>query len=157
MASEKISLTDFIASFGEAHGDLVESVEIFEEKRASIMAKSKKIIEAAKVLRDEYGFVIPIGGGAIDYPEENKMVMNYYLNNPDSDFIVIYRINVDRKKLVLPSMTHVWEAMSFHERETKEMFGIDFEDHPNLVPLLLPPDWKGGYPLRKDFKGEGVE
>ena len=153
--SEKISLPDFITSFTENHGDLVESVEIFEDTRASIKAKKRNVIKAAKVLRDEYGFVIPIGGGAIDYPEEKKMEMNYYLNSPDSDFIIIYRIEVSRRRPSLPSMTEVWEAMSFHERETNEMFGIDFKDHPNLVPLLLPPDWKGGYPLRKDFKGEG--
>ena len=151
------SLAEFVSSFGETHDELVESVEVFEDIRASIKAKNEKIIEAAEVLRDEYGFVIPIGGGAIDYPEENKMEMNYYLDNPDTDYIIVYRIDVDRNKPVLPSMTQVWEAMSFHERETKEMFGIDFEGHPNLVPLLLPPDWKGGYPLRKDFKGEGVE
>jgi NADH-quinone oxidoreductase subunit C len=47
--------------------------------------------------------------------------------------------------------------MSFHEREAHEMFGIEFEGHENMIPLLLPPDWKGGYPLRKDFKGEGSE
>lgn len=155
--SRKISLHDFISSFNEAQKEIVESVDVFEDTRASIKAKKDKIIEAAEVIRDDYGFVIPIGGGAIDYPEENRMEMNYYLNNPDSDFIIIYRIPVDREKPVLPSMTQVWEAMSFHERETHEMFGIDFEGHPNLVPLLLPPDWKGGYPLRKDFKGEGVE
>lgn len=155
--SKKSNLPDFIASFVEAHKEVVESVEIFEDTRASIKAKKDNIIEAAEILRKEYGFVIPIGGGAIDYPEENRMEMNYYLNNPDSDFIVIYRVPVDRENPVLPSMTQVWEAMSFHERETKEMFGIDFDDHPNLVPLLLPPDWRGGYPLRKDFKGEGVE
>jgi NADH-quinone oxidoreductase subunit C len=157
LASEKINLPNFIASFSEAYSDLVESVEIFEEKRVSIKAKNDKIIDAAEVLRDKYGFVIPIGGGAIDYPEENRMAMNYYLNSPDSDFIIIYRVNVDRTKPILPSMTHVWEAMSFHERETREMFGIEFKGHPNLAPLLLPPDWKGGYPLRKDFKGEGVQ
>ena len=155
--SEKISLPDFITSFTENHGDLVESVEIFEDTRASIKAKKRNVIKAAKVLRVEYGFVIPIGGGAIDYPEEKKMEMNYYLNSPDSDFIIIYRIEVSRRRPSLPSMTEVWESMSFHERETHEMFGIDFKDHPNLVPLLLPPDWKGGYPLRKDFKGEGVK
>ncbi|MBE0634065.1 NADH-quinone oxidoreductase subunit C [Candidatus Bathyarchaeota archaeon] len=157
MASNTIRLSDFIASFNEAHSELVESVDIFEDTRVSIKAKNAKIIEVAEILKDEYGFVIPIAGGAIDYPEENRMEMNYYLNNPDSDFIIIYRIKVDRENPVLPSMTQVWEAISFHERETHEMFGIDFEGHPNLVPLLLPPDWKGGYPLRKDFKGEGVE
>jgi NADH-quinone oxidoreductase subunit C len=151
-----ISLSDFIITFNEKYGEIIESVEIFEETRASIRAKSEKIIETAEILRDEYGFVIPIGGGAIDYPDENRMDMNYYLDNPDSDFIIIYRIHVNREKPVLPTLTTVWEAMSFHERETKEMFGIDFKGHPNLVPLLLPPDWKGGYPLRKDFKGEGV-
>jgi len=151
------NLSDFISSFEENYGKLVESVEIFEEIRASIRAKRDSYIEVAEILRDEYGFVIPIAGGAIDYPEENRMEMNYYLDSPDSDFIVIYRVHLARDDLVLPTMTTVWEAMSFHERETKEMFGIDFEGHENMVTLLLPPDWKGGYPLRKDFKGEGVE
>ncbi len=153
----KSNLADFISSFKEAHASEVESVEVFEETRASIIAKKDSYIEVAEILRDEYGFIIPIAGGAIDYPEENRMEMNYYLDNPDSDFIVIYRVHVDRENPVLPTMTKVWEAMSFHERETKEMFGIDFEGHENMIALLLPPDWKGGYPLRKDFKGEGVE
>lgn len=146
-----------MSSFKEAHASKVESVDIFEDTRASILAKKDSYIEIAETLRDEYGFIIPIAGGAIDYPEENRMEMNYYLDNPDSDFIVIYRVHVDRENPVLPTMTKVWEAMSFHERETKEMFGIDFEGHENMIALLLPPDWKGGYPLRKDFKGEGVE
>jgi NADH:ubiquinone oxidoreductase subunit C len=154
--SKKTSLSEFIASINEAHNELVESVEIFEETRVLIRPKNEKIVEAAEVLRDEYDYVIPIGAGAIDYPEESRMEMNYYVNNPDSDFIVVYRVNVDRENPMLPSMTKVWEAMSFHERETKEMFGIEFENHPNLVPLLLPPDWKGGYPLRKDFQVEDI-
>ena len=153
----KINLNDFISSFKEYHADKVESVDVFKETRAYIVAKRDNYIEAAEVIRDVYGFVIPIGGGAVDYPEENRMEMNYYLDNPDSEFIVIYRVHVDRENPVLLTMTTVWEAMSFHERETHEMFGIEFEGHENMVPLLLPPSWKGGYPLRKDFKGEGVE
>jgi NADH:ubiquinone oxidoreductase subunit C len=153
----KSNLADFISSFNKAHGNEVEYVDVFEETRGYIIAKQDSYIKIAEVLRDKYGFVIPIGGGAIDYLEENKMEMYYYLDNPDSDFIVIYRIDLDRGILVLPTMTKVWEGMSFHERETYEMFGIEFEGHDNMEPLLLPPDWKGGYPLRKDFKGEGVE
>ena len=152
----KNNLEGFIEDFSKEHGDEAESVEIFEETRASILVKPDSFISIAETLRDDYGFTIPIGAGAIDYPEENRMQMIYYLNNPDSDFIVVYRINLNRDALELPSMTQVWEAMSFHERETHEMFGIEFKDHPNMLPLLLPPDWKGGYPLRKDFKGEGV-
>lgn len=152
----KNNLAGFIEYFSKTHGDDAESIEVFEETRASILVRLESFISLAETLRDDYGFDIPIGAGAIDYPEENRMQMIYYLSSPDSDFMVVYRINLNRDALELPSMTKVWEAMSFHERETHEMFGIDFKDHPNMLPLLLPPDWKGGYPLRKDFKGEGV-
>jgi NADH:ubiquinone oxidoreductase subunit C len=50
----------------------------------------------------------------------------------------------------LASLTDVWAGAAWHERETYEMFGIVFEGHPNLVPLLLPDGFEG-HPLRKDF------
>lgn len=50
----------------------------------------------------------------------------------------------------LPTLTTVWAGANWHERETFEMFGIDFDGHPNLVPLLLPDGFEGN-PLRKEF------
>ena len=50
----------------------------------------------------------------------------------------------------LPTLSDVWTGANWHERETFEMFGIVFEGHPNLVPLLLPDGFEG-HPLRKDF------
>lgn len=50
----------------------------------------------------------------------------------------------------LPSLTNVWSGVNWHERETFEMFGIVFDDHPNLVPLLLPDGFEG-HPLCKEF------
>jgi NADH-quinone oxidoreductase subunit C len=50
----------------------------------------------------------------------------------------------------LPTATGVFAGASWHERETFEMFGIDFAGHPHLVPLLLPDGFEGN-PLRKDF------
>ena len=147
----KNNLADFIENFRKKYGDKTESVEIFEKTRASIIVKPDYLIILAEVLRDDYGFIIPIGAGAIDYPEESRMQMIYYLNSPESDFIVVYRINIDRDAVVLPSMTQVWEAMSFHERETHEMFGIGFKGHPDLRPLLLPDELVGKFPMRKSF------
>jgi len=146
----------FIAALKAAHPDLVEEATVLRQKRVSVVARREGLLEIARALRDEFGFVHPVSAGAVDYPKENRMQMIYYLMNPSSRFTLMLRVNLPRDDLVLPSMTQVWEAMSFHERETKEMFGINFEGHPNLVPLLLPPDWRGGYPLRKDFKGEGA-
>ena len=50
----------------------------------------------------------------------------------------------------LATLTGLFSGASWHERETFEMFGLTFEGHPNLVPLLLPDGFEG-HPLRKDF------
>jgi NADH-quinone oxidoreductase subunit C len=50
----------------------------------------------------------------------------------------------------VPSVVSVWPTADWHEREGWDMFGIEFEGHPNLQRLLRPEDWEG-YPLRKDY------
>jgi NADH:ubiquinone oxidoreductase subunit C len=139
-----------------AHPEMLSSAAVLRLKRVSLTVKRDAFLDLARSLRDDFGFTHPISGGAIDYPNENRVQMMYYLMNPDSRIILTYRVDLPRDDLFLPTLTDVWEAMSFHERETHEMFGIEFEGHANMIPLLLPPDWRGGFPLRKDFKGEGV-
>jgi len=60
------------------------------------------------------------------------------------------RTHVPRDGGSLPSVSDVWAGANWHERETFEMFGVVFDGHPNLVPLLLPDGFEG-HPLRKDF------
>ena len=50
----------------------------------------------------------------------------------------------------VPSVVDVWPAADWHEREAFDLFGIQFDGHPNLVRILMPDDWDG-YPLRKDY------
>ena len=63
---------------------------------------------------------------------------------------LLLRTHVPRDGARLASLTDVWPGAAWHERETFEMFGIVFDGHPNLVPLLLPDGFEG-HPLRKDF------
>jgi NADH-quinone oxidoreductase subunit C len=60
------------------------------------------------------------------------------------------RTRVPRDDGRLPTLTGVWRGANWHERETFEMFGVVFDGHPNLVPLLLPDGFEG-HPLRKEF------
>jgi NADH/F420H2 dehydrogenase subunit C len=58
--------------------------------------------------------------------------------------------SVGREDPTIDSITYLWPGASFAEREVYDMFGINFEGHPDLTRILMPDDWVG-HPLRKDF------
>ncbi|MFD7692215.1 NADH-quinone oxidoreductase subunit C [Streptomyces sp. NPDC059805] len=63
---------------------------------------------------------------------------------------LLVRTTVPHESPALPSAVGVYAGAAWHERETHEMFGVDFTDHPGLDHLLLPENFEG-HPLRKDF------
>ncbi|HEV3170800.1 MAG TPA: NADH-quinone oxidoreductase subunit C [Actinocrinis sp.] len=63
---------------------------------------------------------------------------------------ILLKTRVPRDKAQLPTATTVYRGANWHERETYEMFGVVFDGHPDLKPLLLPDGFEG-HPLRKDF------
>ncbi len=63
---------------------------------------------------------------------------------------LLVRTTVPHESPALPTVTAVYAGAAWHERETHEMFGVTFEGHPGLDPLLLPEGFEG-HPLRKDF------
>ncbi|MGQ9679203.1 MAG: NADH-quinone oxidoreductase subunit C [Candidatus Bathyarchaeia archaeon] len=146
-----------IESMESTYPNIFRDAQILAPKCISIRVRKEGVMDAALYLRDGLGFTHPISAGGVDWLKENRMEVIYYLLNPENRIMLMFRIDLPRDDPRLISMTTVWEAFNFHERETREMFGIEFERHPNPMNLLLPPDWKGGHPLRKDFKGEGIQ
>ena len=63
---------------------------------------------------------------------------------------VLVRTLLPRPAPRLPTATGIYRGAAWHERETHEMFGVGFDGHPHLAPLLLPGGFEG-HPLRKDF------
>lgn len=88
---------------------------------------------------------------------------------PASEFTVVYHLmsfsgNCDFRlkvpladaDLTLPSVIELWPSANWYERETWDMFGINFEGHPNLYRILMPPNWEG-HPLRKEHPARATE
>lgn len=61
------------------------------------------------------------------------------------------RVETPRAKPSIPTVSHVWPAADWHEREAYDLMGIVFEGHPDLRRILCPEDWSG-HPLRKDYE-----
>ena len=60
------------------------------------------------------------------------------------------KVQIQDDTLTIPSITDIYPGANFYEREVFDMFGIIFENHPELTRILMPDDWIG-HPLRKDY------
>jgi NADH-quinone oxidoreductase subunit C len=78
---------------------------------------------------------------------ENEFVLLYHFWKSGG---LTLRINLNEKCLQIDSICSLIPGAEFYEREAREMFGIEFLGLPNPIPLLLPDDWQGGYPMRNN-------
>lgn len=91
----------------------------------------------------------------IDWPQSNTIEVVYHAESYRDELrsvLLEIRVKVPRDNPVVPSLIEVWPNAILLERETWEMLGVNFQGNPDLRHLLLPPDWSGIPPLRKDFK-----
>lgn len=84
----------------------------------------------------------------LDWMEVCYMMTHYDPENP-RDFILKTKL-IDRVNPALDSIVSLYAAANFQEREVYDMFGIRFNNHPDLRRILCPDDWQG-WPLRKDY------
>jgi len=85
----------------------------------------------------------------VDYEDEGLEVV-YHLYSFSHKHNVTIKAKVPTDDATIQSAADLWVAADWHEREARDMFGIVFEGHPNLVPILLPEDMLDHFPLRKD-------
>ncbi|MGB3491868.1 MAG: NAD(P)H-quinone oxidoreductase subunit J [Elainellaceae cyanobacterium] len=101
-----------------------------------------------------YGFNYLQCQAGYDIGAGDELVSVYHLvkleDNVTEPEEVRIKVFLPRSNPRVPSVYWIWNAADWQERETYDMYGIEFEGHPNLKRLLMPEDWVG-WPLRKDY------
>ena len=121
-----------------------------------ISVEAKDLYQIASELKNDGFNCLQCQGGYDEGPGEN-LVCFYHLiaveDIPESSKPREVRLKVFLKRnedLKVPSLYGLYRGSDWQERETYDMFGIEFEGHPHPKRLLMPEDWKG-WPLRKDY------
>ncbi len=82
----------------------------------------------------------------IDWVESIFVLLSYTHKHT-----IMVKVELDKKKPVVDTVSDVWKAANWYEREMFDLFGINYTNHPDLRRLMMPDDWVG-HPLRKDYK-----
>ena len=85
---------------------------------------------------------------AVDwYPLAPRFQLSYHILSHALKERIRLRVMLDEAEPSVDSITPVWPGANFYEREVFDLFGVRFDEHPNLRRILMPDDWEG-YPLR---------
>lgn len=112
-------------------------------------------VEAVRAVCFDHGYGFLSDLTAVDYLDRKpRFDLSAVLLSWQSKTDVRIKTLIPEDDPRVDSLTRLWSGADWYEREIYDMFGIEFNGHPNLVRLLLPPDYVG-HPLRKDYPVTG--
>ena len=155
-APEPVRAKSFLSEVQAKYPDV--KLEWMKERRLKVSTTPTRIKEVGIFVRDSLGFDHISAVSGVDWIANNELEVAYFIGSTvpgQEDFILAISERVARDNPVVPTMVDVWRGAEYHERETHEMFGINFQGHPNQSHILLPEDWNDMPPLRKDYVSPG--
>lgn len=146
-----------ISKLKEQFSDVEFEITEFRGELCLKFEKSR-IVDICRYLKDdqELKFIHCEDLTAIDWAtRKNRFTMVYLIFSLENKFRVKLKCDVEEKDCVVDSVTSVWMNADWAEREVYDMYGISFNDHPDLRRMYMPDDFEY-YPLRKDFPLMGI-
>lgn len=143
---------DPVESVRSRWADALQDV-VVHRGETTLVVEAAQIAEICTYLRDadglEYNFLSDIT--AVDYyPDEPRFAVCYHLYSMIHNRRLRLKVYLPADDPKVPTITNVWLAANYQEREAFDMLGIVFEGHPDLRRILMPEDWQG-HPQRKDY------
>jgi NADH-quinone oxidoreductase subunit C len=135
--------------------DILEAPTEFRAEATLVVSDAQRIVEVCTKARDSLKFDLLIDISSVDhYGSDPRFTVVYELfSQPHNEYLRL-KTAVSEEKAALPSVTGIWSAADWHEREIFDMMGIHFTGHPDLRRIIMWPEYPH-HPLRKDFPVAG--
>jgi len=116
------------------------------------LTSSNDLVSVAEALKKE-GLKSLSTVSPTDFPEENRIEMNYFFEDLQTKRNVWLKCDIPREveACEVASLTPLFPSANWHEREAYSMFGVTFTGHPDLRPIIVSEDFVGKTPFRRDF------
>lgn len=117
---------------------------------------AENVLQVCQVLKDEFGFNYFSDLGTVDhFEDEMRFEVFYNLFNLELNRRIRVRVRLPEENPEVESVTRIWPAADWHEREAWDMMGIKFRNHPDLRRMFMPEDFEY-FPHRKEFPLIGI-
>ena len=134
--------TDAIVDGHDQHGEL------------TLFIAPAAIVQVCRYLKDEQQFNRLSGITGVDwFPADPRFEIVYLLHSLPRNERIRLKCRVAENEEI-ESVTSVWRGANWYERETFDLFGVRFRNHPDMRRIMMPVDWEG-HPLRKDYPVHG--
>lgn len=155
LAKESTFDSDAVTALQDEFGDRVTDVGLYANEH-TIYVTRDAIVDVCTYLKEQLGYHYLSDLGGIDrFTEEERFEVFYNLISFDRGKRIRLKVRAEEEDPVVPSVTAVFPAADWNERECWDMLGIQFEGHPDLRRMYLPEDFEH-FPQRKEFPSLGV-
>jgi NADH-quinone oxidoreductase subunit C len=146
------TMNEFIQSIVKTFQERYQALVYEFRGEVSLVMAKEHIVAACKALRDEFEFNLLNEETAVDYwPQQApRFHIVYRVRSLSNNQMIGLRVPLDGNAPSMPSITDIYSNANWFERELWDMFGIQFDGHPDLRRVIMPYDWVG-HPLRKDY------
>jgi NADH-quinone oxidoreductase subunit C len=147
--------SETLAALTNRFGDLPTS----EFRGATRVVVSRdQLLDVMRLLKEQQGFDLLVDVTCVDYlnfrDAKDRFGLVYLLASTATNERITIRVYLNEPDLHVPSVYSVWKGADWLEREVYDMFGIQFDGHPDLRRILMPEEF-AAFPLRKDYPMQG--
>jgi NADH-quinone oxidoreductase subunit C len=115
---------------------------------------AKHLPGVAGMLREAHGFGLLTNITVVDFLAQGVFEVVYHFVNPHGGPAIAIKVRVERDRPRIPSLSQEWPGANLQEREAFDLYGVEFEGHPNLRRVYMWDELEG-FPMRKDFPKHG--